>query len=314
MNVTAWLARQATAVVHLDPGLLTLLQVTVCVVATALAARLLRHAMAAERHRMWTAAFLMCAVLLAIAVSRRAAAGTSALELIWAVGVVAVLLRAGLGMVLAARLRRRCRPLNDQPWTRRIAEARAVIGLARHVTLLGSDRVSSAIAFGWLRPVIVLPNDAQTWDDERCRVVLLHELAHLARHDGVVRLVDRLIVALLWFHPLVLWASRRFHVEAERACDEAVIATGIRRSVYASHLLALSAGPQVLGPSGTMAFAHHGRSEIEERVLGALAARTGGAHWGVMLLVAVLMSGTVAASVVASTPAQICPLTGRSLD
>ncbi len=80
---------------------------------------------------------------------------------------------------------------------------------------------------------------ARLWAVERRRIVLLHELAHVKRADWPALLVAELAVALYWFHPLAHWLGRRVRREAEQACDELVIASGTKPSVYAGHLLGI---------------------------------------------------------------------------
>src|SRR5206468_187480 len=96
---------------------------------------------------------------------------------------------------------------------------------------------------------------------ERRRVVLLHELAHVKRADWPALLVAELAVALYWFHPLALWLGRRVRRDAEQACDELVIATGTKPSVYAGHLLgifrALGAPAHPVAPALAIARPHH---------------------------------------------------------
>ena len=46
-----------------------------------------------------------------------------------------------------------------------------------------------------------------------------------------------LVEGLFWFHPLVWWIGNRLCEERERACDESVVAGGVRPLVYAEGIL-----------------------------------------------------------------------------
>jgi multidrug resistance efflux pump len=93
------------------------------------------------------------------------------------------------------------------------------------------------VVFGVLRPCLLLPAEAVEWDDARLRCVLLHEIAHIKRADTTAQLLTQIACAAYWFNPLVWLAARRLHAEAEFACDDLVLADGIRGSDYAEQLL-----------------------------------------------------------------------------
>src|SRR5262249_22720070 len=64
-----------------------------------------------------------------------------------------------------------------------------------------------------------------------------HELAHIRRYDHLLILVQRLIEALLFFHPATWYLSRRIHDERERCCDDLVLAAGSDRLGFVASLL-----------------------------------------------------------------------------
>lgn len=159
------------------------------------------------------------------------------LLVIWAVGAVGFLL-GWLGTLLAARhLVRTSRPEHDPEWLDALEHARLLTGVERPVQLVRTDALEIPIAWGLGRAAIVLPQSADEWDESRREAVLLHEMAHLRRGDAGTQLVAQIAVALHWFDPLAWWAYRRFLVEREHACDDAVLRTGARPSVYATHLV-----------------------------------------------------------------------------
>jgi hypothetical protein len=70
--------------------------------------------------------------------------------------------------------------------------------------------------------------------------VLLHEAAHIKRSDSLTQTIAQIICALYWFNPLMWMTARCLLVEREQACDDIVLAAGIRPSAYAVDLLELS--------------------------------------------------------------------------
>ena len=128
------------------------------------------------------------------------------------------------------------------------------------------------MACGLLRPTVVLPAEADAWPDERVRVVLLHELAHVRRRDCLTQAVADAACALFWFNPLAWMAVRELRRERERACDDMVLAAGTRGPDYAAHLLDIAramrgASLDSVFSSG-VAMAH--RSELEGRLMAIL--------------------------------------------
>ena len=122
-------------------------------------------------------------------------------------------------------------------WVRLLREARDQLRLRRPVRLWQSGDNPMPLTWGWWRPVVLLPADAENWPTERRRVVLLHELAHAKRWDCVTQTVARIVCTLYWINPLVWLAARRMCVEREQACDDLVLNSGCRASDYAAHLV-----------------------------------------------------------------------------
>ena len=156
---------------------------------------------------------------------------------LWAIGVVFVLARLGLGAALLRRIVRRATPLDSADWTHPLIEGADRMELDELPRLVVSDRVPMPVVCGIVRPVIVVPAAAHEWTDGRRRAVLCHEIAHLRRRDLVVNLLGRVACAFHWFNPLVWFAAWRLRIESERACDDMVLGVGTRPSEYADHLL-----------------------------------------------------------------------------
>src|SRR5207248_6884747 len=93
-------------------------------------------------------------------------------------------------------------------------------------TLLRSGRFGIPVTWGVVYPVVLLPDDADDWADERRRYVLVHEMAHVKRVDAFTQLVAQLVLAAFWFDPFVWLAAHRMRVEREHACDDYVLREG----------------------------------------------------------------------------------------
>ncbi len=128
---------------------------------------------------------------------------------------------------------------------RRVARLARALRISRPVMVLNSMIVGVPTVIGWLRPVILLPVGLATGlSPERLEAILLHELAHIRRMDYLVNLLQRLVEAVLFYHPAVWFISRRIRIERENCCDDVTLAAcGGDRTLYAEALLAV-AGPR----------------------------------------------------------------------
>ncbi len=80
------------------------------------------------------------------------------------------------------------------------------------------------LVFGYFRPVLVLPNQIVDHPLPRqLEPVIAHELIHVRRGDTLLSLLQFLAQTILWFNPLVWWASRQTNRICERCCDLEVV-------------------------------------------------------------------------------------------
>jgi beta-lactamase regulating signal transducer with metallopeptidase domain len=189
---------------------------------------------------------------------------------VWMAGLLAALAPLLLGTAQVWRLARRAKPVAGGLWSQWLGDLSAQIGLKRRVTLLRSPRATMPMTWGILRPVVLLPSDIDNWPDERCRIVLLHEMAHIRRWDCLTQMLARMTCSLHWFNPLAWLAAHGVRAERERACDDMVLGAGSRPSEYAGHLLELARSHNRLrfAPMASVAMAR--RSPIENRLLAIL--------------------------------------------
>ena len=234
--------------------------------------RALRSSSAASRHAVWAVTFASAASLPLWARGAEAAVDLPAIVAVWALGVVVAMAPLALG---CWRLQALHRGLPTQ-W----------LGRTRVVT---TDRVESPLTYGLVRPVVLLPRNAQ-WSTAERDAALAHEMAHVQRGDWAVHVAVWAICALFWFQPLAWLARRELGREAEHAADDLALAQGIRPSAYAQLLMSVATGfDQVALGVGT--------SDLSRRVTAVLApersrsARRWPILFGSLLLAALLVPG-----------------------
>lgn len=225
-------------------------------------------------------------------------------------GLLLVCVRLGLGHLAAHRVVRRGNPLETPEWRELLADCQARLGVRRRITLLRTAGPAMPMAAGLRQPAILLPETAESWTVDRRRAVLLHELAHIARHDCLTQALASVAVALYWFHPGVWWAAWRLRVEREYACDDCVIAAGAPAREYAGHLLDIAyafGAHRPPAPVVTMARA----GQLEERLLAVVdAARnrtTPGAAWRVAAVLVASAFVVPLAAVTVTAPISVAP-------
>jgi TonB family protein len=153
----------------------------------------------------------------------------------WAAGALFVIGRFASGLWRVSRITDSAEPLNGQT----VCRIRQHAGIRDGIRVLRSPRVSMPMTWGALHPVILLPESASSWPEDRLRMVLFHEFVHVARHDWLVHAISQLTCSLHWFNPLVWFGASRLTEERERACDDGVLRLGEKGGDYAGHLLEL---------------------------------------------------------------------------
>ena len=140
---------------------------------------------------------------------------------VWASGIAVLLSRLLYGVIAGSRLVRRAGPVQ------------VVDGIPFRV----SDDIAGPASVGVLRPIVLIPNALmKTLSPQQLRQVLTHERAHARRGDHLVVLLQRLVAAAWWPHPLVHLLGRVLDRAREERCDNDVVLAGHDRIDYARTL------------------------------------------------------------------------------
>lgn len=133
----------------------------------------------------------------------------------------------------------------------------ARLGVTRPVSILLTAHPLAPLTWGHRAPRVLLPQEAVGWPANRLRIVIAHELAHIARGDWSTHLQGELLRSVYWFNPLAWLVCRRRQQESERACDDRVLALGVDGADYAAQLVDLARiarqAPWLPAPAGVRA-------------------------------------------------------------
>ncbi len=98
------------------------------------------------------------------------------------------------------------------------------IGLKKAPKLLLSLSTEVPMAIGWLKPVVLIPVSMLTGlTPGQLDMLILHELAHVRRHDYFVNFIQTIVEIVLFFHPAVLWVSNQMRDEREYCSDDIAV-------------------------------------------------------------------------------------------
>jgi beta-lactamase regulating signal transducer with metallopeptidase domain len=215
----------------------------------------------------------------------------------WSLGVVLCSLRPLLGWHTLRRLRHTgVSPVPDEvpPIMSRLSQR---LGLRRTVQVLQSTLTHGPVVVGYLRPVILLPVSLVTSiPGSQLEMILLHELAHVRRHDFMINLLQVLIETLFFYHPAIWWLSRRIRTEREHCCDDLVVSLLGNGVEYGRALLAVE---ELRGRSAALAL-----GAADGPLLTRVRRIVGGTVLGVSIVCAVLATLAMRIGIEAAEPPQ----------
>ena len=159
------------------------------------------------------------------------------LAALWTVGAVLVVCWIVVGYGVVRRLRHRAEVHRAGPLVDALREARMALGGTDRAEVATSDSIRSPLVLGVFRPLILIPVDVvERLQPDQLVMVLMHELAHVRRHDNLTLFTQRMLAVALFFHPVVWLCERMLRREAEQACDDFVVCATEQSEEYARGL------------------------------------------------------------------------------
>jgi Zn-dependent protease with chaperone function len=179
--------------------------------------------------------------------------------LVWAAGSAVAAARLVFALLRLGRLETRPARAEAADVVRRLAAR----WRGCPVVSVREAEVEAPQVIGLLRPTLLLPRrfDARLGPAEQ-EAVFLHELAHAARGDFGWNLVQRLVLAVLWFHPAAWLLYGRLCSEREIRCDALAVRQGASAGGLARALVRLAEGRS----AGRLAMALSSGAELSLRL------------------------------------------------
>lgn len=140
---------------------------------------------------------------------------------LWSLGTGLFALRMALGLAWVTRAARPGHGTHHPYWQARLDALAQRLDLPRRVLLRVVDELDGPVVARIWRPVVIVPAAlVARLPADLLEALLAHELAHVRRHDYLVNLVQSAVEALLFYHPVVWWLSRRIRIEREQIADD----------------------------------------------------------------------------------------------
>ncbi|MEN6335603.1 MAG: M56 family metallopeptidase [Phycisphaerales bacterium] len=172
--------------------------------------------------------------------ARRFPVSTAAMLMVAWSGVVAVLLcRFAYTEWTTLRAVRRSDDVDLSMAGVSLDQLRRTLRIGRPVRVATNPGVASPVVYGLWSPTLLIPADfADRHGTDQMRWILLHELAHIQRWDMPVKLFQKLVQFVFFFHPGVWIVNILIDRQREFACDDtAVLGSNLSRAVCGESFL-----------------------------------------------------------------------------
>ena len=127
---------------------------------------------------------------------------------------------------------------NSKQWNQTMKDS---YGIKKEFIIGTSDLIETPIVFGWADPIILLPialcNELTM---QEVKIILLHEIAHILRHDYIVYLIATVVHGILYFNPFSYFLMKELNLQREMACDQWVLSYSKSSIQYSKILLSIA--------------------------------------------------------------------------
>lgn len=158
----------------------------------------------------------------------------------WLLGVLVFSIYHLLGFARLKRLISSKNVLTNKNLEKIVFDVSQRLQIQRRIKIFQSERIQMPAVMGWLKPVLLVPASFfMGLDQKYIESILIHELAHIRRHDYLANMIQVVIETLGFFHPAVWWLSNHIRREREHCCDNYAVRLTGDKLVYVKALVHL---------------------------------------------------------------------------
>lgn len=157
----------------------------------------------------------------------------------WLIGMMILSMRILIGVFYSHKIIKHAKIIEDNGFNDISLRCEINLQIDKEITYRSSDLISSPIVTGWFKPAIILPTYTLVWPEERIKMILFHELAHIKRNDTIWFILSSIVTALHWFNPLIWIIRKKFISDSEKLCDDYVLYHGSDAGHYAESILSI---------------------------------------------------------------------------
>lgn len=189
----------------------------------------------------------------------------SSIVLLWLLGMTFFAARLLGGLAYVEYLKTAYTSSPPAKWQAMLDDLASQIPVKQTVALLESALIKVPVVIGHFKPVILLPLGAvNALTPAQVEAILAHELAHVARYDYLLHILQSVIEVFFYFNPAVWWIGSHVRIEREHCCDDTAVALCGNELAYAKALVALQE-MSVATPNLAMTFSKN-KNQLLRRV------------------------------------------------
>jgi len=145
------------------------------------------------------------------------------------------------GLVNIHQIRKQKNLSADHEWSAKTNELVKNLGIVKKVSLYFSEHIQIPLTIGHFKPIVIFPLALiNNLDTDQVEAILLHELAHVKRHDYLLNILQCIMDTILCFNPFAWLVSKNIRQEREYCCDDMVVDAEYNNFTYSKALFIIA--------------------------------------------------------------------------